>query len=152
MQLLNSSSQLTLSPMSRNINAQIRSTSEPFLSIRIKQTGSSWAPLSQKDPKCHDNSSQRLQTVALNEGYTAGLLAQLLSCGRSFAAAVHKCGRLLVRSDVHCGWEGGVGAMLFTQSISLITTGVSWHLCQGGRTPNVAGLVGVGVDGPSTEG
>lgn len=94
--------------------------------------------VTKKDTICHDNSLQRLQTVALIEDYTAGLLVRLLSCGRLFAAAVHKCRWLLVQSDVRYGWWGGVGAMLFTQSITLITTGVLWHLCQGGRTSNVA--------------
>lgn len=61
--------------------------------------------------------------MALIEDYTAGLLVQLLSCRRLFSAALHMCQWLPVRSDVQL-LMGGVGAMLFTQSISLITTGV----------------------------
>lgn len=105
--------------------------------------------VTKKDTTCHNNSLQRLQTVALIEDYTARLLVRLLSCGRLFAAAVHKCRWLLVQSDVQYSWWGGAGAMLFTQSITLITAGVLWHLCQGGRTSNVArgGVLAVGGSG-----
>lgn len=130
MQLLNFSFLLIPTPMFQNINTQIQSTSGPFLSGKIKQAILEHL-CHKKDTNYHDNSAQRLQTVAPIEDYTARLLVQLLSCRKWFSAAVHKCQWLTVQLDVQRAWWGGVGAV--------ITSGVLWHLSQGGRTPNVAG-------------
>lgn len=137
MQLLNSSSHLIPMLMSQNINTQIRSTSLPSLSIKIKQAGLDHL-CHKKDTICHDNFSSEITDSGSNWRLYCRIISAATELWKIICSAVHKCRWLPVQSDAQYSWWGGAGAMLFTQSITLITTGVSWHLCQGGRTANVA--------------
>lgn len=87
-----------------------------------------------------------ISVAVLIEDYTGGLLVRLLSWRRLFAAAAAEAEQRATTAATaaratraSCGWRGGVGAMLFTHSISLINIALLWHLCQAGRAPSFAG-------------